>query len=249
MTKLLDCARPGIGLSALRSNQDQEGGRDEREFCRGVETSSATFLATGASLDHTARMRSRFASFAVLVPLAFVFACSSNTESSGPKTAKAAVKTAPEAPPAPAGPPDKLERTALKTVLPSGLPWILRRVWPEEVVREGKFIGWRLVAIPEEWLGLDVRPDDIVTRVNGKGVETPDQLWEAWTSLATATELRVAYERNNEMKEFVLPIAGEPAPELLASLNSPSPPPRKATTKKGTIVIESRDPAGDPGND
>ena len=214
-----------------------------------VSSSFATFLASRVGLDHTARMRSRFAIVACIVPLTFVFACSSNTESSGPKTAKAAVKTAPATPPAPAGPPDKLERTALKTVLPSGLPWILRRVWPEEVVREGKFIGWRLVAIPEEWLGLDVRPDDIVTRVNGKGVETPDQLWDAWTSLATATELRIAYERNGEGKEFVLPIAGEPAPELLASLNSPSPPPRKATAKKGTIVIESRDPTGDPGDD
>jgi hypothetical protein len=188
-------------------------------------------------------MRSRIALLAVSV--SFLFACSN--ENPPPKTAKAAPPAAPAPPSTPAGPPDKLERTAIKTVLPSGLPWILRRVWPEEVVREGKFIGWRLVAIPEEWLGLDVRPDDIVTRVNGKGVETPDQLWEAWTSLATAPELRVAYERNGEAKEFVMPIKGEPAPELLASLNSPSPPPRKASAKKGTIVIESRDPAGDPG--
>lgn len=187
-------------------------------------------------------MRSRVAFFAV--PLALLVACGNETPP--PKTAKAAAP-APTQAPAPAGPPDKLERAALKTVLPNGLPWILRRVWPEEVVREGKFIGWRLVAIPEEWLGLDVRPDDIVTRINGKGVETPDQLWDAWVSLATATELRVAYERNNEAKEFVLPIKGEPAPELLASLTSPSPPPRKASAKKGTVVIESRDPMGDPG--
>lgn len=190
-------------------------------------------------------MRSRFVLFAGLVTAMFLGACSN--ESAPPKTAKAADKPAPAPPPGPVAPPDKLERSALKAVLPSGLPWILRRVWPEEVVREGKFIGWRLVAIPEEWVGLDVRPDDVVTRVNGKGVETPDQLWEAWTSLATATELRVAYERNGEAKEFVMPIKGDPAPELLASLTSPSPPPRKASAKKGTIVIESRDPAGDPG--
>ena len=118
-------------------------------------------------------------------------------------------------------------------------------MWPEEVFRDNKFVGWRLVAIPEEWTGLDLRPDDIVTRVNNKAVETPEQLWEAWTSLATAPELRVTYERGNETKEFVLPIEGAPAPELLASLTNPSPPPRKAPTKRGTIVIESRDSVGD----
>jgi hypothetical protein len=194
-------------------------------------------------------MRSGFALLIGFTSLVFALGCSSSTESTAPKTAKAADKPAAPPAPQPAAPPDKLERTAIKTVLPSGLPWILRRVWPEEVVREGKFIGWRLVAIPEEWLGLDVRPDDIVMRINGKGVETPDQLWEAWTSLATAPELRVNYERNGENKEFVLPIKGDPAPELLASLTSPSPPPRKATMKKGTIVIESRDGAGESGSD
>lgn len=150
---------------------------------------------------------------------------------------------------APRTPPDRLKRDDLKTVLPTGLPWLLRRVWPEEVFREGKFTGWRLVAIPEEWTGLDLRPEDIVTRVNGKTLETPEQLWEAWTSLATAAELRVAYERNGQARELVLPIEGPPAPELLASLTNPSPPPRKAGPRKGTIVIEGRDPAGDGANE
>lgn len=194
-------------------------------------------------------MRSGFALLCCAIPLSLTLGCSSNTDAaSKPKTPTAA-KTEVVAPPSAQTPPDKLERAALKTVLPSGLPWILRRVWPEEVVREGKFVGWRLVAIPEEWLGLDVRPDDIVTRVNGKSVETPEQLWDAWVSLATASELRVTYERMGATKEFVLPISGEPAPELLAQLTSPSPPPRKASTKRGTIVIESRDPAGEPRND
>ncbi|MDI1480454.1 serine protease [Polyangium sp. y55x31] len=173
--------------------------------------------------------------------------CGGGSEVTPPPAAPTATaKTASaDAAKGPAKAPDKLEREALKTVLPMGLPWLLRRVWPEEVFRDGKFVGWRLVAIPEEWTGLDVRPDDVVTRINGKTVETPEQLWDAWTSLATAPELRVTYERGVETKEIVLPIAGAPAPELLASLTNPSPPPRKPTTKRGTIVIESRDPAGD----
>ena len=84
-----------------------------------------------------------------------------------------------------------------------------------------------------------------LNRIGNPLVETPEQLWDAWTSLAVAPELRVTYERGAETKEIVLPIAGPPAPELLASLTNPSPPPRKPGTKRGTIVIESRDPAGD----
>ncbi len=193
-------------------------------------------------------MLSAAARVASILPFVFALGCSSSTENvSRPKAATSAAKSDAATPPTTQAPPSKLERAELKTVLPNGLPWILRRVWPEEVLREGKFIGWRLVAIPEEWIGLDVRPDDIVTRINNKSVETPEQLWEAWASLAMATELRITYERLGETKEFVMPINGEPAPELLASLTNPSPPPRKATNKRGTIVIESREPAGDPG--
>jgi len=181
-----------------------------------------------------------------LLPLSLL-GCGGGSETTpppaSPKASGAAASASGEK--AQAKAPDKLEREALKTVLPMGLPWLLRRVWPEEVFRDGKFVGWRLVAIPEEWTGLDVRPDDVVTRINGKAVETPEQLWDAWTSLATAPELRVTYERGVDTKEIVLPIAGAPAPELLASLTSPSPPPRKAPGKRGTIVIESREPAGD----
>lgn len=187
--------------------------------------------------------------FFALVPFA-LFGCGAGNEAAPPAAPRAAAKPAAGADAANAGAPkapEKLERSALATVLPSGLPWLLRRVWPEEVFREGKFVGWRLVAIPEEWTGLDLRPDDVVTRVNGKPVETPEQLWDAWATLATAPELRVSYERGTDTKEIVLPIEGPPAPELLASLTNPSPPPRKPTTRKGTIVIEGRDPVGDSG--
>jgi len=185
------------------------------------------------------------------LPLALMACGGAAASSDPPATGSKTESRAEPSDPFPAGPikaPDKLERSALATILPTGLPWLLRRVWPEEVFREGKFAGWRVVAIPEEWTGLDIKPDDIVTRVNGKPVETPEQMWDAWTSLATAPELRISYERGGESRELVLPIVGPPAPELLASLNNPSPPPRKPSAKRGTIVIESRDPGGDPGD-
>jgi hypothetical protein len=162
-----------------------------------------------------------------------------------PAHARTSASPTPGATNTPNAPPDRLRRADIKTVLPSGLPWILRRVSVEEVLREGKFVGWRLVAIPEEWAGLDLHPEDIVTRVNGKPLETPEQCWSAWTSLATATELRVGYERGGAAREIALPIEGPPAPELLDALTDQAPPARKAAPRKGTIVIEGRDPAGD----
>jgi len=166
-----------------------------------------------------------------------------------PETSSLAPAVHDASPDGPKTPLDRLSRDQIKAVLPSGLAWLFRRVWPEDVVTEGKFIGWRLTAIPEEWQGIDLRPEDVVTRVNGKTLETPEQAWDAWASLATAAELRIAYERNGQGRELVLPIEGPPAPELLASLTSDTPPPRKPSPRKGTIVIESRDPAGDPEDD
>lgn len=188
-----------------------------------------------------------------VVPLVLALAgcgASNTPEPASPSAAKAAPSAA-KADPGLAAPAkvDRLQRSALQKVLPSGLPWLLRRVWPEDVFQDGKFVGWRLVAIPEEWSGVDLRPDDVITKVNGKSIETPEQLWDAWAALATAPELRVAYDRNGEARELVLPIEGPPAPELFAALTSASPPARKAPAKRGTVVIESRDPGGDPGED
>lgn len=207
-------------------------------------------LARGPGLSHSRSMRSRAVPLLCVLPMVLA-ACGSGTESAPPPKAATAAETGTaemSGQPSARKAPDKLERSALKTVLPTGPAWLLRRVWPEEVFREGKFVGWRLVAIPEEWTGLDLRPDDVVTRVNGKVIETPEQLWDTWASLATAAELRVSYERGVETKELVLPIDGAPAPELLAALTNPSPPPRRAPTKRGTIVIESRDPNGNDAN-
>lgn len=114
-------------------------------------------------------------------------------------------------PPAAAGSPDitaRLERSALTAILPAGPSWLLRRVSLEPALDGAEFVGWRLAAVPEEWTELDLRAGDVVTRVNGMAIETPTQASEVWTSLATATELRVTYERGGKSKQLVLPIEG-----------------------------------------
>lgn len=138
----------------------------------------------------------------------------------------------------PRSPPGRFARAEVDEVLLQGPVWILRRVVPEEVVRDGAFVGWRLAAIPEEWRHLAIKPGDVVTRVNGASIERPNDLWAAWVGLASAKELRVAYEREEAARELVMPIDGPPTEAVVAKLQSNAPPPRPPRKPKGTIVIE-----------
>jgi hypothetical protein len=135
------------------------------------------------------------------------------------------------APQAPAAPPGHLLRPDVDRVLVSqGPPWILRRVMMEEVLRgDGKFTGWRVVGLPEEWKDIDVRPGDVVTRVNGLPLETPDEAWEAWKSVARLPALTLALTRDGTARQLVIPIDGAPVAETLNALGR-DPGPRRAET-------------------
>jgi type II secretory pathway component PulC len=60
------------------------------------------------------------------------------------------------------------------------------------------------------WIGVDLAPSDVVTAVNGRPIERPEQALTAFQSLAVATELRVTYERDGARRELVYPIDDEP---------------------------------------
>jgi hypothetical protein len=126
------------------------------------------------------------------------------------------------APAAPAVPPGHLARGEVDHVLVTqGPPWVLRRVICEEVIgANGKFSGWRLVGLPEEWKDIDLRPGDIVQRVNGLPLEREDHAWEAWKSVAGATELKITLMRDGAARTLVVPIDGAPSPETLKTLGN-----------------------------
>jgi hypothetical protein len=142
-----------------------------------------------------------------------------------PPSAPAAPLPKAEGPSRPVVPPGHLARADVDRILTTqGPPWVLRRVLPEEVMAaNGKFSGWRLVGLPEEWKEIDLRPGDIVTRVNGLPIETPDQFWEAWKSVAAATELKINLMRDGAARQLVLPIDGAPSPETAKALTQPGP--------------------------
>jgi hypothetical protein len=141
--------------------------------------------------------------------------------------------------------PGHLLRSDVDRALGQGPPWLLRRVLTEEVLRDGKFVGWRIVAIPEEWGGAGLKPGDVVTKVNGVVVEKPDDLWKVWTLMASAKELRIAYEREGAARELAMPIDGAAGKQGLANPDAPPPPPARKKPK-GTIVIEDDDSLGPP---
>ncbi len=67
----------------------------------------------------------------------------------------------------------------------------------------GKFHGFRIAALRgDAWAGVDLRPGDVVTRVNGFSIEHPEDAAEAFYSLRVASELRVEYEREGEPREL-----------------------------------------------
>lgn len=161
-----------------------------------------------------------------------------------PRPAEGAAKSPPPAGAAAANrtaPPGQLARGLVEDVLAQGPPWILRRVPVEEVLRGGNFIGWKILSLPADWSGIDLKVGDVVTKVNGIVVEKPDELFDVWRGLVTAKELRVAYERDGAGRELVLPIAGEPSKKGVKTFEQGAPPRRAAARPRGVTVIEEDD--------
>ncbi|AUX41117.1 serine protease [Sorangium cellulosum] len=150
---------------------------------------------------------------------------------------------APSAAPAKqAAPAGQLARADVDRVLLLGPPWLLRRVPVEEVIRAGAFIGWKVLALPQDWTGIELKPGDVVTQINGTPLERPDELFAAYRKLASATELKITYEREGTARELVVPIFGSPSPEVVKTFESDSPPRRPTAARpRGTTVIEEED--------
>ena len=162
-----------------------------------------------------------------------------------PAQAPDAVPKPPAALPAPVAPPGHLLRGEVDRVLTTqGPPWVLRRVITEEVMRnDGKFAGWRLVGLPEEWRGIDIKPGDVVMKVNGLPIETPEQAWDAWTSVAKLAVLKVDVVRDGTARQIVIPIDGAPSAETAKALQSPGPPrPAQAQNPRGSITLGGGNP-------
>jgi type II secretory pathway component PulC len=99
----------------------------------------------------------------------------------------------------------------VRVVLSDGLGSFLQRVFVDAAFQNGQFIGFRIIELKGPgWNGVDLKPGDVVTSVNGFPVEHPEQAQQAFMSLAVASELRVDYERDGKPRTLRLDIVDQP---------------------------------------
>lgn len=106
--------------------------------------------------------------------------------------------------PAPAAVSDVLRRRDVVTLLDAGFGRFLQQVAVEPSLQAGRFRGWTIVALrpAEFWQTVDLKPGDVVKSVNGLPLEREIEAWEAFESLRTADEIRVAYQRGSAERAF-----------------------------------------------
>ncbi|HEY3494951.1 MAG TPA: hypothetical protein VGK73_09705 [Polyangiaceae bacterium] len=109
------------------------------------------------------------------------------------------VRPAASAAPAVSTASDVLHRRDIVATLDLGFGRFLQQVAVEPSLDAGRFRGWTILELrPREfWQGVDLKPGDVVTSVNGLPLEHEVEAWEAFESLRTAEELSVAYQRGN----------------------------------------------------
>ena len=110
--------------------------------------------------------------------------------------------------------PGTLQRSAVIEVVDRGLGEFLQRVEVEPSLENGKFQGFRLLNLlpPEAWANVDLHPADVVTHVNGQFVEDPNLVFEMFTKLKSASELRVDLIREGKPMALRFPILGPSSP-------------------------------------
>lgn len=103
--------------------------------------------------------------------------------------------------------PGTIRREDLDAFLAQGPAALLARVETAPVHRAGRFAGFRIVGFPRGApRTIDLRPGDVVVRVNGRDIERPEQYFEAFGALSGTAELRFEILRDGEPAELVYPV-------------------------------------------
>jgi hypothetical protein len=109
-------------------------------------------------------------------------------------------------------PPGALWRKDVDEVLEAGLGKFLQRAELRPQLREGTFVGFRVLELrpPAWWQGVDLAPGDVITRVNGMPIEQPTDAHAAFESLRQSDKLVVSYERDGQPRELTYRIIPKP---------------------------------------
>ncbi|MEP6654123.1 MAG: hypothetical protein ABJA82_12240 [Myxococcales bacterium] len=111
--------------------------------------------------------------------------------------------------------PRAIRRAALVRTLDAGLGAWLRGVDVEGKVDRGHFQGWLVRGIYSGdpcWSDVDVLPGDVVTRINHRPIERPEEAQAVWTALRTSSEILIELLRDGRprsLKFLVVETAAE----------------------------------------
>jgi S1-C subfamily serine protease len=106
-----------------------------------------------------------------------------------------------------------ISRTELNRQIDGGLGRWLQQVEGDRSIAKGRFQGWLIKSLhPKDpcYTQLPLRPGDIVTQVNGKRLEKPEQAFEVVEGLKTSTSLVVDYLRDGKSQTMRLEISSSP---------------------------------------
>jgi hypothetical protein len=119
--------------------------------------------------------------------------------------------------------PGTLARADVERIVDGGLGRFLSHVQLEPSLSAGKFAGWNIVALqpPELWDGIDLKPGEVVTRVNGMAIEREMEAYDAFQAVRGAEKLEVSYLRQREPRTLSYAIIGKPSPAIPAQPPKP----------------------------
>jgi hypothetical protein len=96
-----------------------------------------------------------------------------------------------------------IRRSDVRAVVSAGLGAFLQRISFEDMpaMVNGKFYGFKVQELKGDlWQGVDLKPGDVIRKVNGQSIEHPGDALEVFRSLELAGELAVDYERDGKAK-------------------------------------------------
>jgi S1-C subfamily serine protease len=116
----------------------------------------------------------------------------------------------------PVAPITAFQRADVERVIDAGLGRFLTHVTLEPRLSAGRFAGWSIVALepPQAWSGIDLRPGDVVTKVNGMAIEREMEAFDAFQAVRQAPALEVSYLRQDQPRRLRIEIVGTPSPAL-----------------------------------
>jgi type II secretory pathway component PulC len=156
-------------------------------------------------------MRASFVLVLTLVVSPALLACGGSPEPKTAEAPKASTTSASTLPASdamnPRAPITQLKRADVTLAIDKGLGVFLQNVMVEDfpAMKEGRFYGFRLKALNPDW-AIDLRPGDVIVRVNGQVIEHPEEADAVLRSLAKATSLKIVYEREGKVRTLELPI-------------------------------------------